>query len=186
MNDQGDKNRIYLRALEPEDYKITYTWRQDSTYQKGVESMKRYVSMNTEKRWIDDVIVKHEKGQEVRLGIVLKESDELIGMVFLKNINYINKSAKSGSIIGVDDKRGKGIIGEARYELFKYAFYELGLERIYTHIVEYNVRSIKSGEKFGYVKEGVLRNAVYKEGKFHNVIVYSMLREEFIKKYNMP
>ena len=176
-------NRIYLRALEPDDYKSIFKWRHDPIYQSGVASMKRYVSMDTERKWIDEVISKHEKGDEIRLGIVQKEANELIGLIYLTNINYINKNAMISFMIGENDLRGRGFVNEAQIEILKYAFYELGLERIYAHILESNTSSIKSVEKFGYAQEGILRNAVYKEGKFQNVVIYSILKQEFINKY---
>ena len=113
-----------------------------------------------------------------------KESDEFIGMAFLTNIDYINRKANMGSIIGSAEHRGKWYIYEARLQLFDYAFKELGLRRIQANILEDNHASINSTQKFGYIKEGVLRNAIYKNGVFKNLIMFSMLKEEFYEKYN--
>ena len=175
--------RVYLRALEPEDYLITQAWRNDPVYQAGVASVKRFISIDTEKRWIENAIKEHENLKALRLAVVLKETDEMVGMVFLTDINMIYKSAKVGSLIGSNENRGKGYITEARFLLFEYAFMELGLERISATILEDNYASIKSAERVGYVKEGVLRNAVYKDGEFKNIIAYSILRDEFITRY---
>ncbi len=177
--------RISLRALEPEDYLKTVKWRNEGIYLQGVVSTKRFVSPETEKRWIEDAIKKHESGEAVRLAIILKKTNEMIGMIFITNIDYINKNGCVGSFLGSNDNRGKGYISEARYLLFKYAFDELGLERLYGNILEDNTSARKSAEKFGYVKEGVLRNAVYKDGQFKNLIAYSMLKKEFYEKYQL-
>ena len=48
-------------------------------------------------------------------------------------------------------------------------------------ILEDNIASQRMNEKCGYKKEGLLRQAVYKNGKFHNLVVMSVLKEEFDK-----
>ena len=175
--------RIFLRALEFDDFNKTLKWRHDSVYQKGVASTNRFISVETEKKWIENAIKNHEQGTEIRLAVIIKEDEEMIGMVYLTNINYINGTAIMGSLLGVDENRGKGYITEARYLLFEYAFMQLNLQRISATILENNVSSRKSVEKFGYVREGLLRNAVFKNGEYHNLVAYSMLKDEFIKRY---
>ncbi len=177
--------RVYLRALELEDYIRLHKWRMDPGYQSGVASMKRFASSETEKNWVESVRKKHEQTKEIRLAISMKENDEMIGLVSLTKIDLVNRNAVINSWIGDVEQRRKGYIQEAHYLIFKHAFQELGLERISATILEGNIASRKSGEKFGYVQEGVLRDAVYKEGKFHNLIAYSLLKNEFYKKYNL-
>ena len=179
------KFRIYLRALEIDDYKRIHAWRMDPGYQSGVASMKRFSSSETEKKWLENVINKHEQTIEIRLAVVLKENDEMIGLASLTKIDLINRNAVINTWIGEVEHRKKGYIQEARYLIFKYGFQELGLERISATILEGNVASRKSVERFGYVQEGVLRKAVYKEGKYHDLIAYSFLKDEFYKKYNL-
>lgn len=177
------KNRVYLRALNVDDYLKTHEWRSDPVYKRGVASQERYTNIETEKKWIESVIKKHESGKDVRLAIIESETDEFIGMIYLVDINYVNKTAAVGSLIGPNSFRGKGYIFEARLKLFDYAFNELGLNRISAHILEDNKRSIRAVEKFGYFKEGVLREAVFKNGEFKNLVSFSMLKTEFMDRY---
>lgn len=183
MKLQKKNFRVYLRALEPEDHALTHKWRSDEVYKEGVASLSRFVSLETEKEWLESVKENHKQLKEVRLAVVLKKSDQMVGMVYLNNINLINRNAVMGSLIGMDENRGKGYISEARYLIFEYGFFEVGLERISATILEDNANSRKSAEKFGYVKEGTLRKAIYKNGKFKNLIAYSMLKQEFMEKY---
>lgn len=177
------ENRVYLRALNIEDHLKTYEWRQDPVYKKGVVSQERYTNLETEKKWMETIIQNHKSGKEVRLAIVENDTEEFIGMIYLTNINYINQTSSIGSLIGPHSFRGKGYIFDARLQLLKYAFNELGLNRISATILEDNKRSIKAVEKFGYVKEGVLRNAVFKNGEFKNLIAFSILKAEFMDRY---
>lgn len=74
---------------------------------------------------------------------------------------------------------------ESKDYLVTYAWRNDPVYRISAHILENNYASINSIEKFGFIKEGILRNASFKGGRFINLIVYSLLREEFINKYKI-
>mgnify|MGYP001051366398 CR=1 FL=1 len=168
--------RVYLRALEPDDYKVTVKWRNDDEMWSMVGGPKYFVSSEYEKQWILNAI---NNTNEIRLGICLKEKEELIGLCSLTEIDWANRNAQSSSMIGEKKYRGKGYGTEARLLLLQYAFYERGFERIWAKILEKNIGSIKMVEKCGYKKEGILRNSVLKNGKFQNQIVMSILRDEF-------
>ena len=174
---------IYLRAIEPEDYLVSYRWRNDHDLLKGVCGLPRFVSKETERKWVMRAIEENETGRAVRLAICTKKEDKLIGYIYLTDIDNQNKTCSVGSLIGNKEYHGRGIIGQARYFLFKYAFLELGMHRVSANILVDNTASIRAGEKFGYVKEGVLRQAVYRNGKYRDVAVFSMLRSEFLERY---
>jgi RimJ/RimL family protein N-acetyltransferase len=176
-----DNFRIYLRSLEPNDYIKTHSWRKNPDYIHGVLSVKRFVSLDTEKRWVENSIKEHENLKAAKFAVVLKTTDELVGLVYLKSIDFINKNASEGIIIG--ENKGKGIGTEARILNLHYAFCDLGLERVTSRILEDNYPSIKSAINAGFVKEGLLRSAIYKDGGFKNVVVFSILKDEFFKKY---
>ncbi|NJO93010.1 MAG: GNAT family N-acetyltransferase, partial [Chloroflexia bacterium] len=64
-------------------------------------------------------------------------------------------------------------------QVFNYGFYELGLNKISTGYLESHRVTDLSLKKFGFVREILLRDEVYKLGKFHNVVVASLLASEF-------
>ena len=88
-----------------------------------------------------------------------------------------------GYWIGSPSHRGQGFIDEAIRLALRYAFDELGLERICFRVLESNLASQRVGEKLGCKQEGILRRAIFKEGRFRDIIVYSVLRDEFYERY---
>ncbi len=176
---------IYLRALEPGDAEVTYRWRNDETYRTGVTSTTRFVSMDTEKRWVDQAIRDHENLKHLRFVMVLKRSEEIIGMIQVMDIDLVNRNASFGIMIGTDRHRGIGYVIEAGYLLFEYCFTELNLERLSARVLEHNRSSRRMLEKFGLVQEGLLLNAVYKGGKYQNMVLYSLLRDRFMAQYEV-
>lgn len=84
-------------------------------------------------------------------------------------------------MIGERKYWGKGLGTESRVLLLDFAFKERGFNRIWALILESNIGSIKMCERCGYKKEGLLRQSVYKNGKFQNQIIMSILSDEFYK-----
>jgi ABC-type cobalamin/Fe3+-siderophores transport system ATPase subunit len=63
--------------------------------------------------------------------------------------------------------------------LLSYAFNELALHRVSLEVVSFNQLAISLYQKLGFVKEGILRDSVYSEGKYHDIWVMSLLRHEY-------
>lgn len=85
-------------------------------------------------------------------------------------------------MIGNQAYWGQGLGGEALRLILKYGFDERGLNRIYAHINSDNAASLRIHEKCGYKKEGLLRQAIIKNGQFKDVVVMSILRENLSNK----
>ena len=170
-------NKMYLRALEIEDYTTTIKWRNDDEIWKMVGGRKYYVSSEYEKNWIIKAI---NNPNELRLGICLKENNALIGLASLVNIDLINKNGEFSTMIGNKDYWSSGYATDALLMLLDYCFNEWGMERIWGVILEDNIASQKIGLKCGGKIEGVLRNSIFKNGSYHNQIIMAILRDEYI------
>jgi len=168
--------RVYLRAFEPDDYKTTIKWHNDNEIWKMVGGPKYFVSTEYEKKWIEDTIWNKD---QIKLGICLKENDKLIGSCSLSKIDMLNRSAVIGIMIGNNKYWGKGLGSEAILLLSDFAFSERGFNRIWAYILESNIASQKMFKKCGYKIEGLLRQSIYKNGKFQNLVIMSILQEEF-------
>jgi len=113
------------------------------------------------------------------LGIYVKETDELIGFGSIIYIDWINKSDHCPSMIGDRKYWSKGYGSEARLLLLDFAFSERGFNRIWALILENNIASKRMFEKCGNKTEAVSRQSIYKNGKFQNQFIMSILQEEF-------
>ena len=139
--------RVYLRAFEPDDYKTTIKWHNDNEIWKMVGGPKYYVSTEYEKKWIEDAIWNKD---QIKLGICVNETNELIGLGSIVDIDWINRSAHCPSMIGDKKYWSKGYGSEARLLLLDYAFSERGFNRIWACILESNIASQKMCKKCGY------------------------------------
>ncbi len=115
------------------------------------------------------------------LGIELKESGKIIWMMSLLKFDEKNKNAEIGYWIG--EKYWKqGITSEALKLILEFGFKKLKLERIYAKVMHPNKASAKLLEKNGFKYEGTMRHTLFRENKWLDDLVYSILKEEYLKK----
>jgi len=172
-----DNFRVYLRAIEPDDYKTSIKWRNDDEIWNMVGGPKYFVSEAYEKKWVEDAIF--NSSNKLILAICLKKTNEHIGYVYLNNISWKNKNASFAKLIGEKEFWGKGLAKEATLLLLYHGFIVLGLERIEARQLVDNIKSIKVNEKCGFKTEGMMRNAVFKNGEFRDQNLMSIIREDF-------
>ena len=169
--------RIYLRPLEPaQDYHLYSTWRND-------EEIRRYFSIypTNDTRSKERLELLYKDGKHIIFGVALNENNRLIGLVGLKDINYINQSAGFYIIIGDRSAWGKGYGTEATKLMIRYGFLELNLNRIQTQSMEDNIGGWRADEKAGFNYEGTLREVILRFGKYIDVRVYSLLKSEYLQ-----
>jgi RimJ/RimL family protein N-acetyltransferase len=103
-----------------------------------------------------------------------------IGMIGLHNINWKDRTATTGAVIGEKEFWGKGYGTDAKMMLLDFAFNELGLEKINSEAYEFNKRSINYSLGCGYKKEGKRRSQIFRRGRRWNTILLGVLREEWL------
>jgi len=169
--------RIYLRAFELEDYKKINEWRRYPEIIAKTGGSVFFVSSEKDKKWVEEKIF---NDQSLYLAICLKENDEMIGYLSVVDIDWRNRKAQWGGItIGRKDLWNQGYAKEAARLMLEYVFREMGLHRFYGHWLESHGVSIKMGERLGFNREGILKDSVFKNGRFHNLVVMSLLKDEF-------
>jgi RimJ/RimL family protein N-acetyltransferase len=169
--------RLYLRPLEPaQDNHLYATWMND-------EEIRRYFSIypTSDTRGKERLEQLYKDGRHIIFGIALNSDNRLIGLVGLKDINYINQSAEFYVIIGDRSAWFKGYGTEATKLMIGYGFMELNLNRIQTQDMEENIGGWRADEKAGFKHEGTLRQVILRFGKYHDVRVYSLLRSEYLE-----
>lgn len=138
------------------------------------------------KKWDNDVEVSkyREVDRNIRLssvnfGIYDKASAKLIGSIGISSIDQNNRHAEIGMAIGNKDYWGKGYGTDAVGMILEYCFNKLQLNKVYLDVWEENKRAIGCYVKCGFKKDGVLRQHVRKNGKYHNKWVMSILQSEW-------
>lgn len=166
---------ITLIELEKEHIHLLRKWRNDPAIRKWI-FQKWPISSGMQERWYEAYLA----GSDYRVLVAChRSSGKPIGYMRLANIDHENKSVEIGGDIGEKECRGKGY-GKEMYELaLEFLFNELNFNRVYLQVIKDNEVAIEFYKKLGFVNEGDLRESVHKSGRYLNVVVMSMLKEEY-------
>jgi RimJ/RimL family protein N-acetyltransferase len=166
---------VYLRPHQPADAELMYhsLFNHQLRRLTGTQQIfsKEAIGKYIERVGNDD--------SRVDMVIVLQETNELVGEVVLNGIDHLNRNCNIR--IGLyDDKHfGKGYGTEAMALMVRYGFEMLNLHRISLDVFDFNPRAINVYEKLGFKQEGVQRDTLFYEGKYHNSILMSILEDDY-------
>jgi RimJ/RimL family protein N-acetyltransferase len=170
MNIKG--NIVTLRAVERSDATLLRELINDTETEKMLGGSSYPVSEHAQVAWIDGL----DREQDTLRCIIENDTaGESIGTVILSSIDFKNGNAEVHLKIANGSSRGKGYGTDAIRAIVNYGFTELRLRCVYAQIIEYNEPSVKLFTKCGFELEGVLKERLFKDGKYHNVLVYSKL-----------
>jgi RimJ/RimL family protein N-acetyltransferase len=177
MNVFLDSKNVYLRTLERDDLDLFWQWFADREVTRYSMGMLIFPFSKAEtQEWLERTI--HDK-QVLSLGIVEKASNQLIGYAGITSISNINRSGEYYLFIGNKGCWSKGYGTEVTKLIVNYGFRSLNLHRIMLTVFASNIAGIKVYTKTGFKEEGVMRQANYREGMYHDVIMMSILRPEW-------
>ena len=173
--------RIRLRAVEREDVRKFHEWVNDPEVTAGLV-MRVPLSLRDEEEWLERVSKADPNQKPLAIEIRKGKAWKLIGNCGAFSIDAVSRSSELGIMIGAKEEWNKGYGAEAMTLLLKHGFETLNLNRIFLRVYSENVRAVRSYEKAGFVLEGRMREAVYKHGKYDDVLIMSMLRSEWDTK----
>ncbi len=174
-------NEIYLRALEVSDYESVNTLRDDEGVFSNIMGNKYYISKEREKKWIGTLLLDDYK---IYCAICLKNDNKTIGFCSISDIDWRNRKAKVGGMTINNKYRNNGYGIEALKLILYYVFNELGLNKLVVSYKENNKVTAHGIKKLGFIKEVLLREHIYKQGKFYNVVKVAILESEYRKIEN--
>lgn len=170
--------RIYFRPLTRADAAAFVPWANDPEVTRTLAIGARATDVRAEEVFIEKT---NASAHDVLFGIVVRETDQLIGSTGLDQIDFQNQNAIFGMMIGEKRAWGKGYGTEVTALVMQYAFGELHLNRVQLQVFEYNLRAMRVCEKVGFRREGVLRQEHVYDSRFWDTVVMAILREEWEK-----
>lgn len=102
------------------------------------------------------------------------EKENFLGTISLVGIDMRNKKAELGRFYLHPLERGKGYGVEIIALLLEYSFNHLNLHKIYLEVLSENIQAINLYKKLGFCKEGLLKNHIFKNGKYQDIQIYSI------------
>ncbi len=178
-------NRIRFRGIEQADLASFVKWINDPDVLPGIGIYLPF-AMADEEDWYEKMRNRppDEHNLAIETHFAAGGSGEqipwtLIGSWGFFNLDQHNRCSEFGIMIGDKSYWNQGYGTEAVRLLCQHGFYSLNLNRIYLRVLENNLQAIRAYEKAGFTHEGRQRQAEFKAGHYLDLLVMSILRNEF-------
>ena len=136
-------------------------------------------SLEETRLYLEGITQNGNDGRIVNYAIHLRQNDELIGNGMIGFIDRYNGSCRLGITIGEKRYWGTGLGKEALTAVIHYCFDTIGIHRIGAEVYAFNQRSIRLFEGLGFRREGVIRQAVWKNGGYSDEYLFGLLKDEW-------
>lgn len=170
--------KISLRLMKKEDTDLIVRWRNQDFVRRCFIFQKDFTREGHE-NWIRTMI---DTGLAVQFMICVGEEQRPVGSVYLRDIDRTHQKAEYGIFIGEKDAWGQGYGTWAAKEMITYAFKEKGLHKLMLRVLAENQGAIRSYEKAGFEREAYLRDEVFLEGQFKDVIYMAVINQTAVNQ----
>jgi diamine N-acetyltransferase len=170
--------RLRLRGIEKADLVKFQEWINDPEVIQGLD-VSVPQSMLDEQGWLERAVQREPAEKPLAIEVRAGRAWKLIGNCGFFHLEWINRAAELGILIGEKSQWNKGYGTEAVELLVRHGFENLNLNRIYLRVFATNPGARRAYEKAGFVLEGTARQGFYKNGKFIDDHQMSVLRSEW-------
>lgn len=165
-----------LRMPEPGDIEALYEQKNDWEISAGLGGFSTGYAKADLAQWVESHRVRRD---EVLWVIAHEDTDMAVGHVGLYQIDHRVGKAEFAILIGDRRAWGKGLGRAATAFVVRYGFEDLNLRRISLDVLESNVRAQRLYRSVGFQEEGRQRQAQYKNGRYLDVVLMAILRDEW-------
>lgn len=172
-------SRFIIRKLKRSDAPEIYKYAKHKDLARFTTLPHPY-KLSHAKYFVNMTLRKIRNKQSFEVGIILKETNRLVGMIGLTNLDYTNKTAEIGYWLG-KPYWGKKIMSEAVNLLLHFGFKKQKFNRIYAKVMEANKPSQGLLKKHRFIHEGIERKGIFRNNRYSDVILLSLLNSEYKK-----
>lgn len=166
-----------LRAAEPDEWALLWRWNQDSELLRCLEHIYPPQSQAAVKRWLEETASRQPKEEE--FGVTIENlAGEPVGGLGTHHCDPANGTFSYGVSIAHEHRR-HGYASAAIGLVLRYFFEERRYHKAWVHVYSFNEASLRMHERLGFQREGRLRQMIFTEGQFHDIVVLGLLADEY-------
>jgi len=169
---------VRLRAIERQDLPLFVAWLNDPEVRQHL-LVNIPLSQAQEDGWFDRMLARPLEEQPLGIEVRTPEGWRLVGNCSFFDLDWRNRCCEIGIFIGDQEYWGRGYGTQVMRLMLKYGFNTLNLNRVYLRVYESNPRGIKCYEKAGFRHEGRLRQAIFQDGRYIDLLMMSVIRSEW-------
>ncbi len=170
-----------LRPFQERDLPLLRAWFDDPDVMRfwGMPS-----SPIVDQRFVEDLAGRFSRFEDAGYFAIDLIDGTTIGRVEFERLSSETRSAEVMILIGDQAAWGHGYGTDAMVALLRYLFHTRNLHRVSLTVLAWNSRAIRSYERAGFTVEGLLRDDLYFDGRYHDQIVMGVLRHEFDARWS--
>lgn len=170
---------IKLRLFSEGDLEKVMNWRNSSEVAQYMYT-EEIITIEQQRTWFEKI-----KNDESSRYWIIEYNGKDLGLASLTNISSTFSSCYWAFYLGDTSLRGAGVGSKVEFNVLKYVFEELNLNKLRCEVLTSNPQVISMHEKFGFRREAYYRQHVNKNGVFHDAVGLAMLKQEWkaIKSY---
>lgn len=178
-------SRIMLREYRSEDFSSIRAWVNDEATTRWMST--RFWPPQTDVDTQEFLSRMLQSSHNAYNFVIADAQDEsYIGQLDLFRVDWRLRQGEIGMVIGKSELRGQGYGQEALELMKRFAFDNLGLERLELEVHMDNQNAVRCYRKAGFTLEGVKRHAFWANGCFGDVGIMSILRQEYVSSRTAP
>lgn len=177
------KNSIRLVQFVDEYLPMLYEIYSDQEQRLNILPQRQYITMDQ----FEQTFKRHIESKYTEFKIICDDDNKFIGFVIA--YDYARNDSHMKVTVYVKPQYQHGAYGLiAVVKFIDYLFNYYNLNKIFTEVYEFNQASVKLHQTFGFVQEACLKEFKWYNGKYYDILIYSIHRKQFyerIEKLNL-
>jgi RimJ/RimL family protein N-acetyltransferase len=162
-----------LRPPRLDDAAVMIAWFEDMEVTARL-ALRFPPSLEQEQEWL-----RSRATDRSAISWVIEHEGRAVGTTGIESIDWTNQSAETGTLIGDKGVWGRGIAREMMRRRADFAFTELPLRKLRSSVIEGNEASLRAQRSAGYREVGRFHREVFREGRWLDLILTELMREEW-------
>lgn len=163
---------ITLKKLTAQDIELVRGWRNDSNIASYMYS-EEYISKENQVEWFNNI------DWSTSYYWIIEYDNKKVGLASITGINKTLQSCYWAFYLGDSSIRGAGIGSKVEYNVLKYVFSYIKLNKLRCEVLVSNYQVIKMHEKFGFRREAYYREHCIKGNSKLDVVGLAILKSEW-------
>lgn len=164
---------IALRDVRHGDREMIRNWRNSPDVAKHMYS-DHHITPEEHGRWF----VRIMNDATCRYWVIICDGVD-VGLADIYDLDERNRRGYWAFYVANPSVRGKGVGSFVEYSVMRYAFDELGLNKLYCEVLAFNTQVVNMHKSFGFQQEGILREHIFKGGQPFDIVVLAILHKEW-------
>ena len=166
--------KVYLRKMEDSDTVLIVSWRNSDAVRPHFIYQGLFTA-ESHRKWKETMV---DQGKVDQFIICDIDTQKPLGSVYIRDIDTTHHKGEYGIFLAPDAPHGKGIGTETAKLAIQYAFEEKNLHRLFLRVYADNLQAIRSYEKAGFDKEAYLKDDVFVNGKYRDIIIMAIINKK--------